>query len=84
MGLWSEAGLLAPGPTPPRLPNPPSGGSVARACVALAVGIPGHSGGSAPDSHRLPLTTDRYWTEVILPHGSRARLFDRVEAGRLG
>jgi len=24
-----------------------------------AVGIPGHSGGSAPDSHRLPFTAGR-------------------------
>jgi hypothetical protein len=44
----SEEGLLAPGTTfrafPPR----------AAEQWLDAVGIPGHSGGSAPDSHRLP------------------------------
>src|SRR5688572_17777301 len=50
-GLWSEGGLLAPGPTPPRLPGP-FDGPVARS--AHAAGFPGDSGGSAPDSHRLP------------------------------
>jgi hypothetical protein len=57
VGLWSEAGLLAPGPTLRAFP-------IRRAVdrwlrLRAAVGIPGHSGGSAPDSHRLPLTTDR-------------------------
>jgi hypothetical protein len=28
--------------------------------MRAAVSIPGHSGGSAPESHRLPFTTDRY------------------------
>jgi cob(I)alamin adenosyltransferase len=52
--LRSEAGLLAPGPTSPRLPGLPGG------CerTLAAGGFPGHSGGSAPDSHRLPFTTD--------------------------
>src|SRR6266566_2279974 len=41
-------------------------------CARLrtAVGIPGHSGGSAPDLHRLPLTTDRLDVR-ILPHARR-------------
>jgi hypothetical protein len=34
---------------------------------ARSGGIPGHSGGSAPDSHRLPFTTDRYLSGIILP-----------------
>ena len=55
-GLRSEAGLLAPGPTPRAFPAAlaPSGCALAR----VRRGFPGHSGGSAPDSHRLPLTTD--------------------------
>jgi len=32
---------------------------VASRAARGAAGIPGHSGGSAPDSHRLPFTTDR-------------------------
>ena len=34
--------------------------------VRAAVGIPGHSGGSAPDSHRLPFTTDRMNVGILL------------------
>jgi len=59
VGLWSEAGLLAPGPTPPRLPDRREGG-FGGSRLRAAMSIPGHSGGSAPDSHRLPFTTDRY------------------------
>jgi len=43
---------------PPRLPVSPSKQWL-RVFHALAAGIPGHSGGSAPDSHRLPFTSDR-------------------------
>ena len=52
--LWSEGGLLASGPTSRAFPDRtwrPSG------CGSLeprALGIPGHSGGSAPVLHRLP------------------------------
>src|ERR1700677_4954624 len=49
---WSEAGLLALGPTNRAFPA---------ACAAsgiVAVGVPDDSGGSAPDSHRLPIATD--------------------------
>jgi len=56
--LRSAAGFLAPGPTSRTFPI----GlrlSVARALLRVAVGIPGHSGGSAPDLHRLPFATDR-------------------------
>src|SRR4051794_29994800 len=42
-------GLLAPGPTAPRLPGPRAAGQWRR-----AGGVPGHSGGTAPESHRLP------------------------------
>ena len=54
----SEAGLLASGPTLPRLPGPPSAVQWLERDGARAGGVPGHSGGSAPDSHRLPSTTD--------------------------
>jgi hypothetical protein len=57
VGLWSEAGLLAPGPTLRAFPIRRAADQWLR--LRAASGIPGHSGGSAPDSHRLPLTTDR-------------------------
>jgi hypothetical protein len=40
--------------------------------MRAAVGIPGHSGGSAPDSHRLPFTTDRMRRESYSTHGGLA------------
>jgi len=60
-GLWAWVGGRSPGSR--AYPFAPSqsagGGSVAsRRMARAAMGIPGHSGGSAPDSHRLPLTTD--------------------------
>jgi cob(I)alamin adenosyltransferase len=58
MGLRSEAGLLASGPTGPRLPSAAVATPVARA-QRDAAGVPGHSGGSAPESHRLPFATDQ-------------------------
>jgi hypothetical protein len=64
VGLWSEAGLLAPGPTLRAFPCRLSG-SVAARVARAAVGIPGHSGGSAPDSHRLPFATDRSNEEIV-------------------
>jgi len=39
---------------PSRVAVPPSG----CASHARAAGVPDHSGGSAPDSHRLPIATD--------------------------
>jgi hypothetical protein len=55
--LWSEAGLLAPGPTLRAFPIRPAADQWLR--FRAAIGIPGHSGGSAPDSHRLPSATNR-------------------------
>ena len=52
MGLRSAAGLLANGPTIRAFPA-----SVLTSGVT-ADGVPDHSGGSAPDSHRLPIATD--------------------------
>ena len=49
---------------------------MARAC-APAAGIPGHSGGSAPDSHRLPSTTD-LWTRGFYPSRCRGRRHEPV------
>ena len=56
-GLTVGGGLLASGPLP-AAPSRTAGVPVACALDARAAGFPGHSGGSAPDSHRLPLTTD--------------------------
>ncbi len=55
--MWSEAGLLAPGPTIRAFPIRRAVDQWPR--YRAAIGIPGHSGGSAPDLHRLPFTTDR-------------------------
>ncbi len=55
--MWSEAGLLAPGPTLRAFPIRRAADQWLR--FRAATGIPGHSGGSAPDSHRLPFATDR-------------------------
>ncbi len=55
--MWSEAGLLAPGPTLRAFPIRRAVDQWLR--FRAAIGIPGHSGGSAPDSHRLPLATNR-------------------------
>jgi len=57
-GCAVGAGLLAPGPSAPRLPGPPSAVQWLERVALLRVASPGDSGGSAPDSHRLPLTTD--------------------------
>ena len=60
-GGWSPGSRVA---TRPRLPGTLG---VPVACArARAAGFPGHSGGSAPDSHRLPWTTD----PVCRPHPS--------------
>src|SRR4051812_24849097 len=52
----SEGGLLASGPTSPRLPGSHVAGQWPRPPPwrPPAVGFPGHSGGTAPDLHRLP------------------------------
>src|SRR4051794_41559770 len=45
MSLAVGAGLLAPGPTAPRLPGPPSAVQWLERPSALAGGVPGHRGG---------------------------------------
>jgi hypothetical protein len=74
MGLWSEAGFLAPGPTLRAFPTRRAARSVAARTKRAAAGIPGHSGGSAPDSHRLPFPPT-LWTPGYYPmiHGSAPR-----------
>ena len=54
-----ESGLLASG-SAPRLPGRPYGLSVAGACAPCGASSPGHSGGTAPASHRTSLATGRY------------------------
>jgi hypothetical protein len=61
--LWPEAGLLAPGPTPRAFPTRRAADQWLR--LRAAIGIPGHSGGSAPGSHRLPFTTDRMNATIL-------------------
>ena len=52
---WAaRVGVLAPGPTVSRLPAPSWRSGCGRVLRSLADGIPGHSGGPAPVSHRLP------------------------------
>src|SRR3954452_2887742 len=51
--LWSEGGLLASGPDR-SAPSRTARGVQWLRLTPLAFGIPGHSGGSAPVSHRLP------------------------------
>src|SRR4051794_41869102 len=48
MSLAVGAGLLAPGPTAPHLPGPPSAVQWLERRSALAGGVPRHSGGGAP------------------------------------
>jgi len=60
----AAAGILAPGDLPPRLPEEamlPSGFPAPRGRRG-ATNAPGHSGGTAPDSHRLPF--HRPWAAV--------------------
>ena len=69
-------GLLAPGPLSPRLPVLALFrlAVAARLCVSRATsGIPGYSGGSAPDSHRLPFTSDRLVQPSYSQRPRRAR-----------
>src|ERR1700691_3266058 len=53
VGLWSEVGPLAPGPTCRAFPIRRAADQWLR--FRAAAGIPGHSGGGPPGLHRLPL-----------------------------
>src|SRR5437763_7102704 len=70
-GCWLVAGGWSPGLWA-YLPRLPGGSSPPVACAA---GVPNHSGGSAPDSHRLPMTTD-------LEHADRTRTLNTAEHDR--
>src|SRR4029077_9354079 len=59
LGFRSRAGFLAPGPSFRAFPFRSSRHSGCAFSSRAAVGIPGHSGGSTPESHRLPFTSDR-------------------------
>ena len=52
--MWSEVVSWLIGPTGGAFPAPRS----ATSGSACRTALPDHSGGSAPDSHRLPITTD--------------------------
>src|SRR5664280_239678 len=82
-GLWAWVGGRSPGSRAyPSTPSQPAaGGSVAAHSWRAAVGIPGHSGGSAPDSHRLPFTTD-HMNAWILLHSPRGWRSDTARADR--
>jgi SAM-dependent methyltransferase len=78
--LRSEAGLLAFGPTGRAFP------ATRRRQWLDANGVPDHSGGSAPDFHRLPITTDleradgtRYFARKVSEDArSYGAVFDQV------
>jgi hypothetical protein len=60
---------------PPRLPEPPKGRISGCTELRTTGGIPGHSGGSAPDLHRLPFATDRMDLPILQrPHEIGDRL----------
>jgi hypothetical protein len=54
-------------------PRPPWADRWLRAVRHAAMGIPGHSGGSAPDLHRLPYTNDRMNAPMLLHRRAQAR-----------
>jgi cob(I)alamin adenosyltransferase len=66
--VWSEAGLLAYGPISRAFPAgwAPASGRFA------AADVPDHSGGTAPDSHRLPIATDLECEDRTAAAGSGA------------
>ena len=66
------AGLLASGPILPRLPGSRWRASGVRPNGTRAADFPGHSGGSAPESHRLPMPPTDDGAIVALCHTHRS------------
>ena len=71
--LRSEAGLLAYGPIGRAFPD-----DIASPSGSVATDVPDHSGGTAPDWHRIPITTDLEREDRI------ARPYDGASSGRGG
>ena len=85
-GLRSEAGLLAPGPTPPHLPGPPSADRWLRACSARRGGHPRsqwrvRAGFSPASLHHRPLNVGILPANCASRQSSGADRCPRSESG---